>query len=165
MLFRSAILANFLLNFFSQDGHEDRPGARQRYGEWVLATAESIWHLFTAKFRKLWSTEAAGDAYPRDLFAGDEGRARLAGEQCAYLTGLWQDTLGFAAAEMIRRILGLAHNIDLEWINDKPTRAACEARALTLARDMMVNPGNYPGPSIVTEAARRLRSWQPPLGR
>ena len=26
---------------------------------------------------------------------------------------LFQDTLGFAAAKMIRRILGLAHNIDL----------------------------------------------------
>ena len=40
---------------------------------------------------------------------------------------LWADTVGFAAAKMIRRILGLAHNIDLEWIEDEDRRATCEA--------------------------------------
>ena len=69
----------------------------------------------------------------------------------------WADTVGFAAAKMIRRILGLAHNIDLEWIEDKDRRATCEARALTLARDMMVNPSAYPTIAAVIDAARRLR--------
>ena len=77
---------------------------------------------------------------------------------------LWADTVGFAAAKMIRRILGLAHNIDLELIKDQGVRAACEARALTMARDMMVNPGNYPEVSDLSAAARRLNCWNPPLG-
>jgi 5-methylthioribose kinase len=72
--------------------------------------------------------------------------------------------LGFAAAKMIRRILGLAHNIDLEWIKDERVRACCEARALTLARDMMVNPGNYPAAADLAEAGRTLRKWQPAFG-
>jgi len=71
--------------------------------------------------------------------------------------------VGFAAAKMIRRILGLAHNIDLDWIKDQKRRAACEARALLLARDMMVNPENYPAPANLTEAARRMRSVAPEL--
>ena len=84
-------------------------------------------------------------------------RQRLEAERQAYMDRLWADTVGFAAAKMIRRILGLAHNIDLEWIEDKDRRATCEARALTLARDMMVNTGNYPSiaPSPMPPAASR----------
>jgi 5-methylthioribose kinase len=70
---------------------------------------------------------------------------------------LWTDTVGFAAAKMIRRILGLAHNIDLEWIEDKDRRATCEARVLTLARDMMLNGAHYPTIGAVIDAARRVR--------
>jgi 5-methylthioribose kinase len=159
-----AILANFLLSYFSQDGHEDRPHGRDRYRAWVLMTAETVWSSFAAKFLALWEQDGHGDAYPRDLFQGPLGRARLAAERRAYMQRLWRDTAGFAAAKMIRRILGLAHNIDLEWIKDINMRAACEARALTLARDMMVNPGNYPGVADVTAAAKQLRTWLPPLG-
>ena len=43
------------------------------------------------------------------------------------------NTLGFAGAKMIRRILGLAHVEDLESIEDTDIRAACETRALNLA--------------------------------
>lgn len=78
-------------------------------------------------------------------------------ERQAYMDRLWADTVGFAAAKMIRRILGLAHNIDLEWIEDKDRRATCEARALTLARDLMVNATSYPDIAAVIDAARRTR--------
>jgi 5-methylthioribose kinase len=74
----------------------------------------------------------------------------------AYMDRLFQDTLGFAAAKMIRRILGLAHNIDLEWIKDLALRASCETKALHLARDMMVNTERYRTITAVTDAARRL---------
>ncbi len=59
---------------------------------------------------------------------------------------------------MIRRVLGLAHNIDLEWIKDPDVRASCEARVLTLARDLMVNTRHYPDVASVTAAARRMRT-------
>ena len=40
---------------------------------------------------------------------------------------------------MIRRLVGLAHNIDLEWIADPDTRAACERRGLHMGRELIVN--------------------------
>jgi len=156
-----AIISNLLLNYFAQDGHEDRPGSREEYQEWVLHTMEEVWTLFDRKFLRLWTDSPSGDAYPRSLFEGPLGAARLGAERRAYLQRLWQDTLGFAAAKMIRRILGLAHNIDLEWIRDERVRATCEARALTLARDMTVNASNYPTVADVAEAARTLRKWRP----
>ncbi len=152
-----AIVANFLINYFSHDGHEQTPGERDAYRERVLSMLENIWTSFRAKFLDLWRQNPTGDAYPKSLFEGPEGEARLEGERQAYMDRLWADTVGFAAAKMIRRILGLAHNIDLEWIEDKDRRATCEARALTLARDMMVNPANYPSIAAVTAAARKIR--------
>jgi len=62
---------------------------------------------------------------------------------------------------MIRRILGLAHNIDFEWIKDTRVRATCEVRALRLARDLMVNAERYRSIRSVTDAARSLRGLEP----
>ena len=101
--------------------------------------------------------QSNGRCLSASLFQGADGEARLEAERQAYMDRLWADTVGFAAAKMIRRILGLAHNIDLEWIEDKDRRATCEARALTLARDMMVNTARYPDIRAVTDAARRVR--------
>jgi 5-methylthioribose kinase len=161
-----AVIANFLISYFSQAGHEEKPGARDHYRGWILATIADIWTMFSAKFLGLWASGAAqGDAYPADLFQGPLGAARLSGERNAYMQRLWTDTLGFAAAKMIRRVLGLAHNIDLEWIKDADVRGRCEARVLTLARDMMVNPQNHPDPAALAAAAREYNAWLPPLGR
>lgn len=152
-----AVIANFLLNYFSQDGHEKVPGDRAAYQDWVLSTVEQIWTSFRDKFLALWRENPTGDAYPKSLFEGEAGETRLEAERQAYMDRLWADTVGFAAAKMIRRILGLAHNIDLEWIADPDRRATCEARALTLARDMMVNTANYRSIRAVTDAARKVR--------
>ncbi|MDJ0943231.1 MAG: S-methyl-5-thioribose kinase [Kiloniellales bacterium] len=160
-----ALVANLLLNYFAQDGHEERPGARDDYRAWVLETTVGFWDSFRAKFLALWRSEAAtGDGYPAALFQGSLGAARLDQERKAYLDRLYRDTLGFGAAKMIRRIVGLAHNIDLEWIEDPALRARCEARALTLARELMVNPGTFPTIGDVIEAAAELRGWEPKLG-
>ena len=36
-----AVIANFLINYFSHDGHEEAPGARDHYRECVLAMTEA----------------------------------------------------------------------------------------------------------------------------
>jgi 5-methylthioribose kinase len=158
-----AVIANFLINYFSQDGHEDKPGARDSYRAWILKTLTEIWTGFESQFLTLWRENQTGDAYPLSLFQGELGALRLEAERRAYMSRLWNDTVGFAAAKMIRRILGLAHNIDLEKIKDERLRATCESRVLTLARDMMVNPANYSGITSVAMAAQQMRTWTPPL--
>jgi 5-methylthioribose kinase len=152
-----AVIANFLINYFSHDGHEEAPGERDAYRERVLSMTEQIWTSFRAEFLDLWRENPTGDAYPVSLFEGEAGAAVLEAERHAYMDRLWTDTVGFAAAKMIRRILGLAHNIDLELIKDADRRATCEARALTLARDMMVHTGDYSSIAVVAEAARTVR--------
>jgi 5-methylthioribose kinase len=69
---------------------------------------------------------------------------------------LFEDTLGFAGAKMIRRILGLAHVEDLESIADPQQRAQCEAKALRLARELMLGAKGFSGMSDIAAAARAI---------
>jgi 5-methylthioribose kinase len=152
-----AVIANLLLGYFSQEGHSTPADRRSGYEEWLLEVTEEVWNRFVEKFLALWRGHAAGDAYPAALFEDIASREALEEERQRTIRRLYQDTLGFAAAKMIRRILGLAHVIDLERIGDPDRRAVCELRALRLARDLMVNGERYPAIADVTAGARLMR--------
>lgn len=158
-----AVLANLLMAYFASAGHERAGGERAAFEGWVLETVEQVWTAFARKFLDLWRAEASGDAYPPSLFAGEKGAARLDTERQAYMQHLFADAVGFAAAKIIRRIFGLAHNIDFELIADPRRRAISEARAVRLARKMMVEAPTFRTIGDVTGAARNLRDWQPEL--
>ena len=144
-----AVLANLLMAYFASAGHERRPGERREFEGWVLETVDQVWNEFSRKFLDLWRSEARGDAYPVSLFAGEKGAMRLEAERQAYMQRLFTDTVGFAAAKTIRRIFGLAHNIDFELIEDPKQRAVSEARdALSV--------------SLTAPAANPPASAQPP---
>ncbi len=156
-----AVIGNLLMAYLASPGHERSAGDRRTFETWVLETIEAVWAEFARKFLELWRSEANGDAYPVTLFSGAAGAQRLEAERQAYMARLFADTVGFAAAKTIRRILGLAHNIDFELIADEKLRAICEARSLRLARDMLVNTASFPTIGAVTKAAREARNWQP----
>jgi 5-methylthioribose kinase len=158
-----AIIGNLIMAYLASAGHERSPGERRAFEAWVAETIESVWTEFSRKFVALWRAEAQGDAYPATLFKGEGGAARLEAERQAYIERLFHDTVGFAAAKIIRRILGLAHNIDFEWIEDPRLRAICEARSLRLARAMLVDTKSFADIGSITNAARELRDWQPDL--
>ena len=159
-----AVIGNLLMSYLASPGHE-RAGERRAFEAWVLQTIEQVWTEFARKFIELWRSDAKGDAYPSTLFAGSAGAQRLEAERQVYMARLFADTVSFAAAKTIRRILGLAHNIDFELIEDEKLRATCEARSLRLARDMLVNSGSFPTIRAVTGAARDVRDWQPDFAR
>jgi 5-methylthioribose kinase len=156
-----AVIGNLLMAYLASPGHERSAGDRQAFETWVLETIEAVWTEFARKFLELWRSEANGDAYPVTLFLGVAGARRLEAERQAHIARLFADTVGFAAAKTIRRILGLAHNIDFELIADERLRAICEARSLRLARDMLVNTASFPSIAVVIRAARQMRDWQP----
>ena len=159
-----AVLGNLVMNYLASVGHERLPGERASFEAWMLETIEYVWTEFSRKFLELWRAEANGDAYPAVLFAGQAGGARLEVERQAFMARLFQDTVGFSAAKIIRRILGLAHNIDFEWIEDSLIRATCEARCLRLARAMLLDAPSFRSIGDVTKAAKELRDWQPDFG-
>jgi 5-methylthioribose kinase len=155
-----AVIGNLLINYFAQYGHEaeGRPSETPRsdYREWVLETIEAFWSLYRARFIELWENEGQGDGYPNDLFADDAGRQALSAERDCFMDTLFRDTVAFAGTKMIRRILGLAHNIDLEWIEDPEIRAGCERNCLALARQLILEADGIDSIAAVTARARAI---------
>ncbi|MGD9536408.1 MAG: S-methyl-5-thioribose kinase [Alphaproteobacteria bacterium] len=156
-----SLIANLLLSYLSQDGHERGPGERDAYRDWIIEQVETFWSAFRERFLALWREAPAGDGYPVVLFESSASARRLDAEREAWMDRLYQDTLGFVGTEMIRRIVGLAHNIDFEWIADPARRARCEARGLRLASELIVAPQGYASIGALTAAVRELRAWEP----
>ncbi|NRB19776.1 MAG: S-methyl-5-thioribose kinase [Rhodobacteraceae bacterium] len=148
------LLANFWMAYFAQPGHAETPGARAEYQDWILGVADRIWTVFTAEFSQLWRQERTGILYEKTLFE-DQGHA-LASEQALThrLNDIWQDTLGFAGVEIIRRTLSLAHIAENETIENDELRADCEARGLKLGRALVVNRARMNSMASVTDLAR-----------
>lgn len=152
------LLGNLLLCHFSQRGHERTPGERDGYRRWILRAIEAVWTGFAARFVELWAAYPTGDGYPAPLFEGAQGRASLRRAQSDFIARLFQDALGFAGAAMIRRTLGLAHNIDFERIEDPDLRAACELRNLQLARELVIGAAGFADIAGVTARAAEIEA-------
>uniref|UniRef100_A0A1D1YFC4 S-methyl-5-thioribose kinase n=1 Tax=Anthurium amnicola TaxID=1678845 RepID=A0A1D1YFC4_9ARAE len=131
-----AFLGNLILAFFAQDGHPNGESTRKLYKKWILKTIEDTWNLFHEKFLSLWDEHknGSGEAYPISIYGKPELFQHV---QQIYMKDLFHDTLGFGAAKMIRRIVGIAHVEDFESIPDAPKRAHCEHRALEFAKMLL----------------------------
>jgi 5-methylthioribose kinase len=152
-----AFVANLLLAYFAQDGHDPQE-RREGYRAWILETLVAFWETFEREFLALWQDATAGDAFPPSLFGDPASAEAMAKARAATMRRLFADTLGFAGAKMIRRILGLAHVEDLESIADPDLRARCEGRALDLARMLMLGRdtiGSAGAVRALAEAARQ----------
>jgi 5-methylthioribose kinase len=151
-----AFFGNLLLNWYAQPGHSTSLDHRLAHQDWILQQARVFWETFRARFLALWSEHARGDAFPAVLWpnAEDQGHAVAARE--AFLDGVFADMLGFAGCKMIRRILGFAHVIDFDWIEDADRRAACEGGALVLARTLLTQPQQFQSLRDVLDAVPRF---------
>jgi 5-methylthioribose kinase len=134
-----AALANLMLSYLAQNGHPGEPDAIAAYRRWLLDTIEAVWTRFETKFLALWRKSATGDAFVAELFADPAGAEALETYRLATMARIFADSVGFAGAKMVRRILGLAHAEDLESIEDPKIRSACETKALHLARNLMLD--------------------------
>jgi 5-methylthioribose kinase len=145
-------VGNLLMAYFSQPGH----GERREHGAWILAQIVDFWHEFVTQFSALWSARRVGDGYPSCFFTTAGDVASFALERQQWLGRLLLDTLGYAGAEIIRRIVGFAHNADFETISNPDLRGSCERRSLAFARELIVTSGNFPTIEAVIKAAAAL---------
>mmetsp|Transcript_27845 Transcript_27845/g.88503 ORF Transcript_27845/g.88503 Transcript_27845/m.88503 type:complete len:738 (-) Transcript_27845:714-2927(-) len=137
-----AIIGNFLLHFFSLGGRGTAPsGVGQEEREaYTLMNIVSIWDVFRNEFEALWDAEESdGDSYRRSQFG--ESEEEFGAAKDSFFRALLADSLGFAGAKMIRRVVGIAHVEDLDGIEDADARAECEKKAIAF------------GSKLVTEAA------------
>ncbi|KAK2405125.1 methylthioribose kinase [Trifolium repens] len=150
-----AFLGNLILAYYSQDGHADQANDRKGYKEWILKTIEDTWNLFHHKFTALWDEHknGSGEAYLPAIYNNPEVQLLV---QKKYMTDVFHDSLGFGAAKMIRRIVGVAHVEDLESIADAGKRATCERRALNLAKMVLKERRKFESISEIVSAIQQF---------
>ncbi|THF94291.1 hypothetical protein TEA_023442 [Camellia sinensis var. sinensis] len=152
-----AFVGNLILAFFAQDGHADQENDRKAYKDWILRTIEETWNLFHKKFTALWDKhkDGSGEAYLPTIY--NNPQLQLLVKQ-KFMKDLFHDTLGFGAAKMIRRIVGVAHVEDFESITNAGKRADCERRALDFAKMLMKERRKFQGITEVVSAIHKLHS-------
>ncbi|MCD1258820.1 S-methyl-5-thioribose kinase [Paenibacillus athensensis] len=115
-----AVIANLLLNFAAQEGWSPDARSRKDYRSYLLTTVRDVWTQFERNFRTLWDEHCT------------DRMARTPGYQDRYLDELLKDTVGFAGAKMVRRVIGLAHVADIDKIEDAAARERAQRLALTI---------------------------------
>ena len=150
-----ALMANLLLAYFSQAGHATKNDDREDYAEWILETLLQTYAVFEATFSQKWRNQRTGSLYPETLLSPEDN---VANEQALsrFLREVMEDSIGFAGAKMVRRILGIAHVEDLETIQDENLRADCERKALALGRIMITDRKNRFNFNDVVRMARAI---------
>jgi 5-methylthioribose kinase len=123
------LLGNILINYLSWSGKDEPQEAIHDYRQHLSGMIEQIWTEFRRNFEANWDKDA------RDIIAG------IPGFRDRFLAGLLTDTLGYAAAAMIRRMHGLAHNVDVDGIEDLDRRRDVQVRVLELAEEVMMKRG------------------------
>jgi 5-methylthioribose kinase len=152
-----AFFGNLLLSWFSQFGHATADDDRVAQRTWILEQVKVFWTTFRSHFLSLWAEHAAGDAFPNAMFSAPTDAAALQSARGAFMDSLLGDMLGFGACKMIRRILGFAHVLDLEGIQDPDVRARCEAAALDMAATLLRHPEHFKSIDDVTQVVPRLQ--------
>ena len=137
-----AVIANLLLNYAGQEHWIADHGMREDYRNYLLKTIKEVWEGFAAEFQELWDQD------------GMDRIATTPGYKDNYMKRLLQDTIGFAGAKIIRRIIGLAHVADIGSIPVPEAKARAERIALRIGRNLIMNHRNANSINEVLEVAK-----------
>lgn len=130
----------------------DRPA---EFRDWVGGLPARTWHAFVAEIERLWPQRA--DSSWTDGFRDE------------WLRSVWQDTVGFAGLEAIRRVVGLAKVSDLQTL-DVDDRVRAARAVLATARHWIADRALVPGPEgllpagLVATVARQQGDPTVPVG-
>lgn len=119
-------LGNLALSYAAQEYHAKDEQTRKEYRVWLADLVKETWQIFETEFLTLWENEGNGD-WPSPLF------------RKKYMHELLQETLGFGAAEMLRRLIGMAHVHDFWTIEDPEMRAISESIGINIAVSWLKN--------------------------
>jgi len=110
-------VANLFLNALSRETNREP----------LFAHITNTWNVFKDTFTALWHSENT------EPFSKDE---RLLHE---ILTQTWQDAVGYAGCEIIRRTIGLAHVADLDEISSEERKINAKRTALKIGRYLLLH--------------------------
>ena len=121
------LIGNILINYVSWDGKDQPLEVIRNYRTYLLNTIEGIYEEFIRKFTEKHKEEVRDVSF-RNICYLD-----------THLKEFFWDMIGYAATVMIRRMHGLAHNIDVDGIEDLKRRSEVQISVLELATSLMMS--------------------------
>ncbi len=146
------LIGNLFLAYFALPAH----GASAARCDGLLDDIESIWTGFERKFTALWQDNRTGGAFSATRFEDAAGSVAARSHLQAYLAQVLNETAGFAAVEIVRRVIGRAHVIEFDSIEDAKRRAPLEAAALDMACAILGRAAPVTDIAQLTAAARNV---------
>ncbi|MDR7071960.1 S-methyl-5-thioribose kinase [Fictibacillus barbaricus] len=134
--------ANLALNHLSQNAHAKEPFNRESLQNYLLETISNTWDTFENTFSDLWHEKAAGP------FSKTNGVLK------DFLQQTFQDSIGFAGCEIIRRTIGLAHVADLDSIENKEVQLYYKKKALELGSKLIKKRSSFTTITQLTDTIR-----------
>ena len=146
-----AVLGNLVLSYASQEYHAKNQSLRTDYQKWLLETIKGVWMEFEKEFRTLWKNERIAGEWESDEYLD------------VFLSHVLQDSVGFGACKITRRLFGLAHVPDMWEIPDDHERAKCESIAFNIGRQWLLQRKKVKNPEdmvrLVKENAKPDESF------
>ncbi|MCH1627565.1 S-methyl-5-thioribose kinase [Fredinandcohnia quinoae] len=107
-------IANLLLNMISKEDEQEH--------EYLYKHIEETWSVFSSTFTRLWQTASVEQYHNSQSYLD------------YVLKQTFEDAIGFAGCEIIRRTIGLVHVADLDEIQDNDRKISVKRQALTLGK-------------------------------
>lgn len=105
--------------------------AFQEKSEAVYSQIRTFWNEYQNQFSVLWEHDNL------------EPFSKVDGFLSHTLQKYFQDAIGFAGCELIRRTIGLAHVADLDNLPDETERIAAKEKTLALGRELILHRNNF----------------------
>jgi len=118
------LIGNLIINYYSWEGVELKE--KVAYQHYVKGVIQALWGTFSQKFRELVNLKSTQKLMSESFLN-------------VYLQELFSNMVGFAGTTMVRRMHGLAHNRDVDRIEDLQVRAQIQERILKKAREIILN--------------------------
>lgn len=118
-----AVIGNLLLNYAAHEVRTLDPEKRADFRKYLTDTIMQVWQVFAREFQPIWDRADVIDM-PR-LYQQD------------YMRRVLQDSVGFGACKMMRRVIGLAGVEDIRGIEDVKDRTTAASLALNIAVAMV----------------------------
>ncbi|HZH60429.1 MAG TPA: phosphotransferase, partial [Metabacillus sp.] len=128
------VFANLLFNALARDPENQ---------EVIYNHIETTWNVFVKEFSLAWNKDAL------EIFTKVDGYLEYV------LAEIFEEAVGFAGCEIIRRTIGLAHIADLNTIEPLERRIATKQVALSLGSELIKNRKTINSPQQFKEYVKQ----------
>lgn len=119
-----AVIANLFLSYASHEVRTTDANLRADFRKYLTDSVIQLWHVFEREFQPIWQ-----QVDPINMPKAYQER---------YMLRLLQDSAGFAACKMMRRVIGLAGVADIRGIENVDDRSVAASLALNIAQALIM---------------------------